>query len=183
MKIKSKHPSVEVCIKGTFYRFVDGIADIPDEEAIELLAGHPENYSLIDSVKDRYLQNLSDWSTHRRVIFDAPVGFHNGYGHWSMEMGQALSSYTDLFYLEGKWIGYTDEYMNEKLRSLIKKKTSTMDAAYIMLFPAWEFARAPVQRLIGYTMLECTLVPESWVEILINSVSVLLCHVVRIKIC
>jgi glycosyltransferase involved in cell wall biosynthesis len=156
MRIRTDSTVSDAFTGNGFVQFQDKEADVIPNVAIRLLASSPDKYK----ISAKIIQDFKEWQND--VIYDAPIGYHNGYGHCAMKLGEALSKYLDLYFVSGRWHGRDEKEQTAKLIELQDKEIANTNAPYFMLFPAWEFSRSPMKHTIGYTMLECSLVPESW---------------------
>lgn len=173
MRVKSlKYPNILVTTQdGKAYSFKDGYCDIPDGEALNLTQINPD-YILADdeggakrSPSERYPFNPATWQPEqKRLIWDGPVGYNNGYGKASMMIVEGLDKLVDLYMVNGKWIGSTTKHISENLERIMAKELPALDSYYVKFFPAFEFTRRLAERYIGYTMLEATRIPKSWVD-------------------
>lgn len=147
--------------------FRDGIADVPDKYAVELIAsGQYELVSdptFLDGSKLGLGFRPEAWSKERKLVFDTAIGYNNGYGKSGMMIAEALGEVSDAYVLNNGWIGYSPEFISPGLQTLIDKRLDTIDTFYVQYWPAFNF-RPIAKRQIGYTMLETTLWPQSWVN-------------------
>lgn len=164
MKVKSKkYSAISVMVNGKEYSFAGGYCEIPDADAMKLATDN-SNYEIItSSINGRVPFNAQTWRD-KKLVFDAPIGFSNGYGKAASLILKGLRERIQAYHLGSDWIGNTEGYEPQEVLDAKKETFEINDMINIIFFPAWEFTRATAQRTIGYTMLECTKIPKSWVE-------------------
>lgn len=161
--------------KGYEIQFKNHLADVPDKVSAELIA--TGDYELVSSVhndqptpipSNKFGFKASSWRDERKLVFDTAIGFANGYGKSGMMIAEALSDHVDTYVMNNKWVGYSPEHVSDKLNKLIQKRLETIDTFYVQYWPAFNF-RPIAKRQVGYTMLECSKIPQSWVDAINNS--------------
>ena len=163
-----KYPSI-TCMDGTKrYQFKDGVCELPDGLALKVTSLSPDyelDRSSIPQVS--YLPfNSNTWrKEYKKIIWDGPIGYNNGYGNGSTRFMEGLGAVgIDTYVIASQWLGTNKGFMGENLERLVAKTTDDIDSYYVKFFPAWEFTRRVAERHIGYTMLEASLIPQSWVN-------------------
>lgn len=164
--ISTKYPNPSVYLDGKMWQFNNSTCEIPEDLAIKLSSMNPDYQIDRGTLKEGSLSfNPSTWQKdYKKIIWDAPVGFNNGYGKASMMLAEAMGDKVDTYAIASDWLGSRYEYVPDKLRTLLDKRAGNIDSFYVIFFPAWEFTRRVAQRTIGYTMLEATRIPQSWVD-------------------
>lgn len=168
MKVIAKlYPESTVHVSGKFYHFSNGVADIPEHDALSLCARYPDKY-MPDSASlpaGGYLPfNPTSWTKNRKIIWDGPIGYDNGYGKASMMLIEGLSYHSDIYVVQGAWAANTKKHKGDVLSGILEKKTDKVDSFYIKFFPASDFHTRVAERYVGYTMLEASRIPYSWVQ-------------------
>lgn len=181
MKIKSIYPNIIANFKEQTFQFVNGLCDVPDAVAVELLKSK-EIYSIAqqDSGSAYPKFNGNAWKKDRRLIWDGPMSFANGYGKSSMEMMKALNKKVTLETVCSSWHGNSEEYITDDLKAITERHAQSLDTYYIKYWPACFITPRVAERYIGYTMFEATRIPDgngkgyiSWIETLNNCERVL----------
>jgi len=167
MKVKSiKYPTPSVYLDGKMWQFKNGECEMPEGLAIKLSSMNPDYQIDRDEIPAGLLGfDPSTWGKdYKKIIWDGPIGFNNGYGKANMMLAEAMGDRIDTYAIASDWLGSRYEYVPEKLKVLLDKKPQAIDSYYVIFFPAWEFTRAITKRTVGYTMLEATRIPQSWVN-------------------
>jgi glycosyltransferase involved in cell wall biosynthesis len=167
MKVKAtKYPNVETEVDGLIIRFIDGYAEMDEGRAMKLTAMNPDYVIVREELGGGFIKfDGKNWTDkYKKIIWDGPVGYANGYGKGSMMLLEAVGDRVDAYSVASNWTGSSTDYVPEKLQKILDKPADKIDSFYVMFFPAWEFSRKISERFIGYTMLECTKIPESWVN-------------------
>lgn len=173
LKVRSKSFSTpSVVIGDKIYNFQDHHCEIPDQEALDLVQANSD-YEVVEPEDDSKGAALTKfdgraWNTKKKkdkkLIWDGPIGYNNGYGKSSMMMAEGLGELLDLYIVNSKWLGSIHEHMGKNLEKLMKKKTDKIDTFYIKFFPASVIENRTAERFVAYTMLETTRIPKSWVK-------------------
>lgn len=162
-----KYPHISVLLKEQMYQFVDGFCDIPDALALELIR-NPEYELVVDTSKkegtlyDKF--NPAQWKDNRKLIWDGPIGYNNGYGNASSGFMLGLNKIINLNVIASRWQGTNLEYIPKELETILERVVENIDSFYVKCFPASEFTKRVAERYIGYTMLEASRIPDSWVK-------------------
>jgi glycosyltransferase involved in cell wall biosynthesis len=159
-------------LDGVTYQFHDGLLDIPDGLALRLTQissdyelAEPKQVMGGDQGWNLLPFNPATWQKdYKKIIWDGPVGYNNGYGKASMVFMEELNKLIDLYVINSRWAGSNDKYLSKDLERILQKRTDDVDSYYVKFFPAFEFTKRRAERYIGYTMLECTRIPKSWVD-------------------
>lgn len=171
MKVFCKrYPTISVFIKEKMYQFVDGICEIPDTLALELVRNN--EYTLVEDNNKAFGYspfNPSQWKDNRKLIWDGPIGYNNGYGNASSWFMLGLSQVCNLYVVASRWQGTDLSFIPKELEKILEKRTDVIDSFYVKCFPAFEFKNRVAERYIGYTMLEASRIPQSWVDNMNNS--------------
>lgn len=165
MLVRSVYPEIVVNLKGATYQFKDYLCEIPDGQALQLLNTN-NMYSLAKIEGGQVFKpfNGATWTKNKKIIWDGPLCFANGYGKSSMEMIKALNKVSDLYTVCDKWCGNSDEYIDDDLRKLVNKTPSEVDSYYIKYYPGSAMSPRIAEREIGFTMFECTRIPDGGKE-------------------
>ncbi len=169
-----KYPQIILNWEGNDYQFRDGLCDLPDDIALNVTQSRATEYELVkqEGQDMAYLKfNPATWQKdYKKLIWDGPIGYNNGYGNASMQFIEGLDKLADLYVINSKWIGTNMDHTTENLNRIIKKRPDKVDAFYIKFFPAFEFREKLAERYIGYTMLECSRIPQTWVDLINNNI-------------
>jgi glycosyltransferase involved in cell wall biosynthesis len=165
MRIKDKlYRERFIAYKGLSIQFKNYHAEVPDKVAAELLAtGQYELAEIATPALTLFDFKAESWEKERKLVFDTAIGFANGYGKSGMMIAEALGDEVDTYVMSNEWIGYEDGHISPKLAKLIKKRLRTIDTWYLQYWPAFNF-RPIARRQVGYTMLECSRIPHTWVD-------------------
>ena len=162
--ISHKYPNVQLSLEDKVYIFKDGYCDLPDHLAMDLCQRDP-NYSIDKESVGPFLPFDADtWRDKKKIIWDGPVGYDNGYGKASMMFIEGLDTHADVYVVNGKWAANSMDHLGKNLTKIMKKDLGKLDSYYIKFFPGWEFTQRVAERYVGYTMLEATRIPQSWVD-------------------
>lgn len=164
-----KYQNEEVLLDGQFYSFKDYLLELPESLALRLTQMSPE-YEIVRTGKadqDLLAFNPATWTNdYKKIIWDGPIGYNNGYGKASMMFIEGLDKVSDVHVINSRWIGSVTDHMGDNLTRILEKPNDKIDAYYVKFFPAFEFTRKYAERFIGYTMLEASRIPESWVNVI-----------------
>lgn len=163
----AKYPSISVFLNGKPYQFVDHYCDMPDALAVELTRN--SEYSLVETKKDGVSSLFSPfnpvaWKDDRKLIWDGPIGYNNGYGNASSWFMLGLDKLVNLNVIASTWQGTNLSFIPEELKEILSRETDLIDSFYVKCFPASEFNKRVAERFVGFTMLEASRIPESWVK-------------------
>jgi len=167
--ISKKSPTTFLMFNGVDYQFRDGVCEMPDDVALRITQINPD-YSLDRGsmpVANFIPFNPDTWTKdHKKLIWDGPIGFNNGYGCASMMYIEGLNEICDLRAINGQWHGTIMDYASKNLLNIINKPIDAIDSFYVKFFPANNFGERIAERFIGYTMLEASKIPNEWVNII-----------------
>lgn len=166
--------NVEVYIDKIFYRFANNVCEMPDTVALNFVQANPDYEIVKESVTNQKTGNFlpfnpSTWNKKKKkIMWDGPIGYNNGYGNGSMMFIEGLNNLgdVDVYAVNNKWAGSDLNHMPKTLQKLMKKETDEVDSFYVKFFPAMFFGDAVAERFVGYTMLEATRIPKSWVDVI-----------------
>jgi len=163
-----RYPSISVLLRGDMYQFVNGECEIPDALAIELARNPEYTLEVIENMGGKNATyspfDPSKWIDDRKLIWDGPIGYNNGYGNASSGFMMGLDKVCNLFVIASEWQGTNLEFIPDGLKNILGRVTSKVDSFYVKCFPASEFGTRVAERYIGYTMLEASRIPTSWVK-------------------
>jgi len=172
MIVKNKrYPEIAVELDGHEYFFKDGKCEIPNAVALKLTQMGGDYEIDLKSVPLKLYPdfNPNTWTKdYKKIIWDGPVGYNNGYGKASMMFMEGLETLADVKIINSKWIGSNGAFVSDNLEKIIKKEVGEIDSYYIRFFPASVVDNRVAERQIIYTMLECSRIPKSWVDICNN---------------
>jgi len=165
-----RYPNISVFLKGQIYQFMNGSCEIPDSMALELARN--KEYTIAVSEKTSFPYSPFDpakWKDDRKLIWDGPIGYNNGYGNASSGFMLGLDKVCNLSVVASTWQGTDLHYIPDRLSKILERTTDKIDSFYVKCFPAFEFKNRVAERYIGYTMLEASRIPQSWVDNMNNS--------------
>lgn len=163
----TSNPSIILYIEGKAFQFEDYLCDLPKELAIHVTSGS-NKYELVENTQS-FKFDPSTWQPdHKELICSIPVGFNNGYGRAAMDMALGLiRENVDVKVVNKLWHGHSREHIPEELLERMNPKKISNSFA-IMMHLATTFNESSFDRLVGYTMLEATLIPQTWVDAINN---------------
>lgn len=168
-----EYPNVQLHLDGKVYQFRNGECDIPDMEALNLvqIRTHYKLKSTSSGEGEKFTPfNPSNWTDkYKKLFWDGPVGYANGYGNSSMLLIEGLNKLTDVYVVNSKWQGSDPNHVIPVVEEVMKKRTDKIDSFYIRYFPAHVNPQRVADRSIIYTMLESTRIPQKWVDIINNT--------------
>lgn len=159
-----------VNIKGVFYRFNNYICDIPQVLAMELVQKSNdyilEGFSGGADRGDKISFNADTWTTdYKKLVMNIPLGFANGYGKAAQMFATGLiRNGVDVQLTKGDWPTNTYDHLPKEIQAAIDKGVDRLDSYYMSLFPASAFTNSAIERFVGYSMLEASHIPLSWVN-------------------
>lgn len=162
----TKYPNVVANFEGHTYYFQDGACEMPEGVAVKFTQSNPSYKIDKESIPvSNFLHfDPASWKDSKKIIWDGPIGYNNGYGKASMMAIEGVAKHSDLYVVNSHWIGSLSVFLRPELEKIMERSTDKIDAFYIKFFPAFEFTERVAQRYIGYTMLECSKIPQSWVN-------------------
>lgn len=171
MIVKTDNPGLQgVFIKGAYHRFANQQIEVDAVDAHELL-GRNAGYSIIKSENPLLKNNLIPFNTdnwnskYRKLIAHTPISFENGYGKAAIMMIRGLiQEGVDVKTLLVNWGAHSDQHVAQEVRDSRAKTGENLDTFHIMMNVGNAFGMSSAKRLVGYTMLETTLIPESFVK-------------------
>ena len=150
-----------------FYKFVNGVADVPEALGTELLqTGEYDMIGSLDSKIATIKFNPETWNVpSKKIILDIPIDFSNGYGKSGIMMAKGLIvNGHNVRVIQNRKTTKTLEHVPQEVVDAIVKGDERMDGFYIKYHMGSAFQRRHIDRFIGYTMLEASLIPESYVK-------------------
>lgn len=174
MKIKShngKSASYFDSSTGKIIRFVNGVADVADSLAHRMIA--TGLYSPVSTKSDPTSVIKFDPTTwtedYKKVIFDMPISHNNGYGKTGFMMAKGLlNNNVDVKILHNHKTSNTIKGISKQIQDAFIKEDDEVNSFYITYNMGSAFRRKNIDRHIGYTMLEATHIPESYVTAINN---------------
>lgn len=170
--LSEKYPEITLVLDDKSYQFKEGKCDLPEFLALRITQMNREyklGPSSVEEAKkeDKYFKfNPATWTKdYKKLIWDGPISMANGYGSASARYVRGLAKLIDLYVINSRWIGSDMTNVPSDLLKILDRSTDKIDSYYIKFFPAFEFTRKPAERFIGYTMLEASRIPESWVNL------------------
>lgn len=164
-----KYPNISVFLKDKMYNFQNGECEIPDTLAVELSRNREYQIEPIPKEKSKGIFKYKPfdpdtWKDGKKIIWDGPIGYNNGYGNASSWFMLGLNKLTNLYVIASKWQGTDLSFIPKELEKILDRETEIIDSFYVKCFPASEFGTRIAERYIGYTMLEASRIPDSWVK-------------------
>lgn len=162
-------PEITTFHQGKTYRFNSGLCKMPANIALRIVQNNA-NYVIDSGSADKpsVLEpfNPKTWTQdYKKIIFDAPSGFANGYGKAAMMLAQGLiEEGIDLHVINSHWATNSKKHMPEIVEQAMDKGETELDSFYVKLFPANEFKNVVAERFIGFSMLEASHVGQPWVD-------------------
>jgi glycosyltransferase involved in cell wall biosynthesis len=80
-----------------------------------------------------------------------------------------LDKIVNINVIASKWQGTNLAFIPHRLEQILDRVVDKIDTFYIKCFPASEFGTRIAERYIGYTMLEASRIPQSWVDNINNN--------------
>jgi glycosyltransferase involved in cell wall biosynthesis len=153
---------------GKKFYFTNGQCEIPDAIAMEMVQGSP-SYQIAPEQKDQTNFKVkfdpATWTERKRIIFDTPTGYNNGYGKAGMMLGKGLvKAGVNLRIINGHWAANSEHHIPEEITQNKIEEDEALDSWYIKLHLPPGYYNIPADRFIGYTMLEATRISDGWVK-------------------
>lgn len=172
--ISKKYPNISINFpqgSNDFYNFRNGVCEMPDDVALKIVQNSTTYFLERGSMPENKFKlfNPSTWQREKKLIWDGPIGFANGYGKASMAFMEALNKKLDLRIVNSKMDTIDSKYLSKEVIETSKKQLGELDCFYVQFFPVHLMKGRVAERNIGYSMFECNRIPQEWVDTINNS--------------
>jgi len=163
-----RYPNASVFSHGVFYHFNNYECDVPDQVGLEWL--QTGNYvdtnqkaTIPEPTAKLFDFSMKKWTDDKKLIFDTAIDMGTGYGKAGVALSIALSHYADVYVVNNGYINSNKLALPQELQDILEKRFDKSDSYYLQFWPAFNF-KPLAKRQIGYTMLECSRIPQFWVD-------------------